>query len=76
VQDARYRAKLKWLSNKFPGEDEDGANLQVWGRHAPFENLLTELPAKDSGSGEPDRFADLATRLWFPLLEHEQRALL
>jgi len=76
VQDSQYRAKQKWTSNKFPGEDEDGAHLQVWGRHAPFETLLGALPGKDSKTGEPDRFSDLATRLWFPLLEHEQRAVL
>jgi exodeoxyribonuclease V gamma subunit len=74
VQDAQYRAKQKWVSSKFPGEDEDGANLQVWGRAAPFDVLLSALPAKDVRAGEPDRFSDLATKLWFPLLEHEQRA--
>ncbi|MET0967545.1 MAG: exodeoxyribonuclease V subunit gamma [Nakamurella sp.] len=75
-QDSQYRAKQKWVSNKFPGEDEDGANEQVWGRQAPFTTLLRPLPANDISAGEPDRFSDLATRLWFPLLEHEQRSVL
>ena len=61
---------------KYPGEDDDGAHLQVWGRRVPFDTLLTALRPDEVAGGEPDRFAELATRLWFPLLEHEQRAIL
>ncbi|MET0863930.1 MAG: hypothetical protein ABWZ98_06310, partial [Nakamurella sp.] len=71
VADAHYRAKQKWVSNKFPGEDEDAAHQQIWGRQAPFETLLGPVPPADAKGGEPDRFSELATRLWFPLLEHE-----
>ena len=74
--EAHARAKMKWTSGKFPGEDDDGAHLQVWGPHAPFDTLLTALRPDEVSGGEPDRFAELATRLWFPLLEHEQRAVL
>ncbi|MEP6559943.1 MAG: exodeoxyribonuclease V subunit gamma [Nakamurella sp.] len=74
VQDAHYRAKQKWTSNKFPGEDDDGAHQQIWGRNAPFDTLLTPVLPADIGAGEPDRFSELATRLWFPLLDHEQQA--
>ncbi len=91
--DAHARAREKWASGKFPGEDEDAAHALVWGRRAPFESLLTPTTAADDGDGadrrspaatwgapsgtatdgEPDRFAALATRLWFPLLDHEQK---
>ena len=74
--EAHARAKTIWTSGKYPGEDDDGAHLQVWGRRVPFDTLLTALRPDEVAGGEPDRFAELATRLWFPLLEHEQRAIL
>jgi exodeoxyribonuclease V gamma subunit len=84
--DAAVRAREKWATGKFPGEDEDDAHAMVWGRRAPFDCLLTPCRATDAGAiaasirpaagNEPDRFAALATRLWFPLLDHEQKAML
>ena len=73
VTEAERRARGKWVSGTYPGEDDDGAHLQVWGRLAPFETLL-KSPPDDAATGEPHRFGELAVRLWFPLLEHEQRA--
>ncbi len=75
VAEAERRAGQKWTSGTYPGEDDDLAHLQVWGRKAPFEALL-KAPPDEGGSGEPHRFGDLAVRLWFPLLEHELRAVL
>jgi exodeoxyribonuclease V gamma subunit len=76
VSEARRRAGMKWTSGTYPGEDDDQAHQQVWGRRAPFETLLAPAQPDESWGGEPDRFAELAVRLWFPLLGHEQRAVL
>jgi exodeoxyribonuclease V gamma subunit len=76
VDDAEYRAKMKWASGSFPGEDADAAHVQVWGRQAPFDTLLAAIPPDGPGGGEPHRFGELAVRLWAPLLDHEQRSVL
>ncbi len=73
VDDAEYRARMKWATGSFPGEDDDAAHSQVWGRLAPFETLLAPTPPDENWGGEPHRFGELAVRLWSPLLEHEQR---
>ena len=76
VDDAEYRARMKWATGSFPGEDDDAAHAQVWGRRAPFETLLTATPPDETWGGEPHRFGELAVRLWSPLLDHEQRSVL
>jgi exodeoxyribonuclease V gamma subunit len=76
IDDAEYRARMKWATGSFPGEDDDAAHSQVWGRLAPFETLLAATPPDETWGGEPHRFGELAVRLWSPLLEHEQRSLL
>jgi exodeoxyribonuclease V gamma subunit len=76
VAEAQRRARMKWTSGTYPGEDDDAAHIQVWGRGTPFETLLTPTRPDEVWGGEPDRFAELATRLWFPLLAHEKRATL
>ena len=73
LDDAHYRAKQKWASGTYPGEDDDAAHTQVWGRHAPFETLLTARLPDESWGGEPHRFGELAVRLWAPLLDHERK---
>ncbi len=50
-------------SATYPGENQDAANARVWGRDCSFADLAPT-----------NRFVDLAERLWFPLLQHEQRA--
>jgi exodeoxyribonuclease V gamma subunit len=75
VVEAQRRARMKWTSGTYPGEDDDEAHLRVWGKRAPFETLLAAAGPEHPG-GEPDRFAELATRLWFPLLAHEQQGVL
>jgi exodeoxyribonuclease V gamma subunit len=76
VDDAEYRARMKWATGSFPGEDDDAAHAQVWGRRAPFETLLTATPPDETWGGEPHRFGELAVRMWFPLLDHERRSVL
>jgi exodeoxyribonuclease V gamma subunit len=76
ITQARQQAEMKWASGKYPGEDEDGAHVQVWGRRAPLETLLTPRRPDETWGDERDRFGELAVRLWFPILEHEQRGVL
>jgi exodeoxyribonuclease V gamma subunit len=76
VAESQRRARMKWTSGSYPGEDDDEAHVHVWGRRAPFESLLQQVPPDEVWGGEPDRFAELAVRLWFPLLEHERRGAL
>ena len=73
---AHDQASKKWTSGKYPGEDEDGAHVQIWGRRAPFTTLLTPRRPEEHWDDEQDRFSELAVRLWFPLLDHEQRGVL
>ena len=44
----RKDAEFKWLSNRFPGENDDAAHVAVWGAGAPLEVLLGE-PAPRRG---------------------------
>ncbi|UDY23308.1 exodeoxyribonuclease V subunit gamma [Nocardioides sp. Kera G14] len=55
---ALEKAGWDWRDGKFPGEQSAAEHARAWGARAP-------LP-------EPDRFADLALRLWSPLLVAEQ----
>jgi exodeoxyribonuclease V gamma subunit len=100
------QAESAWNGSRMvPGENQDAANVRVWGREAALDALLGPQRAgqpagspagrpgggptdgggrtRDSGGGpaahpvaEPNPFAGLAARIWFPLLEHEQRGLL
>ena len=74
VPEGERRAGQKWTSGTYPGEGEDLAHIQVWGRNTPFDVLL-KAPPDDSG-GERTLFGELAVGLWFPLLEREGRAVL
>jgi len=75
--EAVRRARQRWTSGQFPGEDAESAHTQVWGSGAPLERLLVAEAAVDEGwAGEPTRFGELALRLWNPLLDSEQTAWL
>ncbi len=54
-------------------ENNDNAIQFVYGTDAPF-SVLWAQPAQqgESWSDEPNRFAQLARRVWQPLLDHEQ----
>ena len=73
---AQQRAATTWTGSNFPGESDDGAYQQVWGREAPFGTLLAGPGATRGAApgpdGEPHRFGSLAVGLWFPLLQHEK----
>ena len=76
VAQARQQAEMKWATGKYPGEDDDAAHVQIWGRRAPFDSLLTARRPGETWGDELDRFGELAARLWFPILQHEQRGVL
>jgi len=77
VTEAVVKARRAWATDRFPGEQEDSAHVQVWGSGAPIERLLSAVPAADERwFGEPSRFGELARRLWTPLLASEQTGTL
>jgi exodeoxyribonuclease V gamma subunit len=70
VPDSMRRARMRWASGDFPGEDADAANERIWGRRATLD-ALTSTPATGT-NGETSRFGELALRLWGPLLDSER----
>ncbi|MFT4265117.1 MAG: exodeoxyribonuclease V subunit gamma, partial [Nocardioides sp.] len=56
--EALEKAGWDWRDGRFPGEQSEPEHVRVWGERAP-------LP-------EPERFAELAFRVWSPLLTAEQ----
>ncbi len=69
----RKDAEFKWLSNKFPGENDDAAHVAVWGAGAPLEVLLGDPRPGEEQAGETTRLGALAMRLWRPMLERAKR---
>ena len=49
-------AKFRWQTNRYPGEDQDPAQVRAWGKGAWLKVLV------DVG------LDDYACRLWFPML--------
>ncbi len=70
--DPRDAADRKWRSARFPGEQEDPAQVRVWGQHAPLDVLLTEPRPDEPVAGEPTRLGGYAARLFLPLLDAER----
>lgn len=60
--DPRREAGFKWKSGRYPGEDQEPANVRVWGFGAPLDTLLAA------------GLDDYATRLWLPMLQAEGNA--
>ncbi len=54
--DPEQAARYKWVSNRYPGEDQDPAQQRTWGRGAWLKVLI------DAG------LDDYACRLWLPML--------
>jgi exodeoxyribonuclease V gamma subunit len=69
----RKDAEFKWLSNRFPGENDDAAHVAVWGAGAPLEVLLGEPRPGEEYDGESTRLGALAMRLWRPMFERAKR---
>ena len=73
---ARAAAARKWLTDRFPGEQDDAEHRLLYGRLAGLAVLTHEPPADDETwfADETDRFGQLARRLWTPLLAVETQA--
>ena len=69
----RRDAEFTWLSNKFPGENDDAAHVAVWGTGAPLEVLLGDPRPGEERDGEDTRLGALALRLWQPMLQRGNR---
>ncbi len=73
---ARQGAERAWLTDRFPGEQEDPEHVLLYGEHAPLTVLTTQRPEPGEGGpgwhrDETDRFGLLARRLWGRLLDAE-----
>jgi exodeoxyribonuclease V gamma subunit len=76
VSSARKGAEKTWLSDRFPGEQEDAEHVLLYGPGAPLSVLTgQQIAPAESGpswpSEETDRFGLLARRLWDRLLANE-----
>ena len=70
VELARTQAAKKWDDDRFPGESSDPEHVLLHGEEAPLRVLTDQAPLPGV-TDEPDRFGQLARRLWQPLLDHE-----
>ncbi|MEO7981694.1 MAG: exodeoxyribonuclease V subunit gamma, partial [Sporichthyaceae bacterium] len=73
---ARQGAEREWLTDRFPGEQEDAEHVLLHGPRAPLSVLTTQRPEPGEGgtgwhADETDRFGLLARRLWGRLLDAE-----
>ena len=73
---AREGAEREWLTDRFPGEQEDAEHVLLYGERAPLSVLHTQRPEDGEGGpgwqrDETDRFGLLARRLWGRLLDAE-----
>ena len=63
------KAAREWTSSY---ENTDRDHALVWGAAAPFSILTAAAwPDENWYDGEPDRFSQLACRLWLPVLDVE-----
>ena len=67
VKEAEYR----WRSGRYPGEEEQPAQVRAWGRHARLTDLMQPLRPGEPPRGEEHRLGAFAARLWLPLLQAE-----
>ncbi|MGE2832597.1 exodeoxyribonuclease V subunit gamma [Mycobacterium sp. SMC-4] len=68
MRDAGYR----WNSGRYPGENEEPAHQQVWGRYTDLQVLLTPVQPGEEYDGETTRLGAYACRLWLPMLHAEK----
>lgn len=69
---AEREAGFRWNSNRFPGENEQPAHVQVWGIRAPLNVLLQPVRAGEEHDGENTRLGAYSARLWLPMLNAEK----
>lgn len=71
--DSVKQAEYRWRSGRYPGEDEQPAQVRAWGRHARLNDLMQPLRSGEPAAGEEHRLGAFAARLWLPLLQAELR---
>lgn len=69
--DAEREAKFRWQSNKYPGEDQDPAQVRAWGPNAWLKSLMQPLRPGEEVDGETHRLGAYSARLWLPMLRAE-----
>ncbi|BBY28202.1 exodeoxyribonuclease V subunit gamma [Mycolicibacterium sediminis] len=70
--DPEAKAMFAWRSNKFPGEEEDPAQVRAWGRGTWLEDLMQPLRPGEEYDGETNRLGAYSSRLWSPMLRAGQ----
>ncbi|MEZ0339930.1 exodeoxyribonuclease V subunit gamma [Mycobacterium sp. pV006] len=70
--DPMREAGFRWNSNRYPGENEEPAHQQVWGKYTNLQVLLTEVRPGEEYDGENTRLGAYACRLWLPMLHAER----
>jgi exodeoxyribonuclease V gamma subunit len=70
--DAERQARFRWNTGKYPGENEQPAHEQVWGKRTDLGVLLTPTGPGEEYDGERTRLGAYASRLWLPMLQAEQ----
>jgi exodeoxyribonuclease V gamma subunit len=70
--DAERQARFRWNTGRYPGENEQPAHEQVWGRRTDLSVLLTPARPGEEYDGERTRLGAYACRLWMPLLQAER----
>ncbi|MGV0834036.1 exodeoxyribonuclease V subunit gamma [Mycolicibacterium thermoresistibile] len=69
--DPQRAALYRWRSNNYPGEDQEPAHLQAWGRAgrpAWLQDLMQPLRPGEEYAAETHRLGAYSARLWLPLL--------
>jgi exodeoxyribonuclease V gamma subunit len=69
--DPEREAGFRWMSNKYPGEDQDPAQVRAWGPNAWLKDLMQPLRPGEEVDGETHRLGAYAARLWLPMLRAE-----
>jgi exodeoxyribonuclease V gamma subunit len=70
--DPETAAGYRWRSNKFPGEEEDPAQVRAWGKGTWLKHLMQPLRPGEEYEGETNRLGAYASRLWLPMLRAGQ----
>ncbi|UXA18864.1 exodeoxyribonuclease V subunit gamma [Mycobacterium sp. SMC-4] len=70
--DPLREAGFRWNSKRFPGENEQPAHQQVWGKFSDLGVLLTPVQPGEEYDGESTRLGAYASRLWLPMLTAER----
>jgi exodeoxyribonuclease V gamma subunit len=69
--DPEREAGFRWMSNNYPGEDQDPAQVRAWGQNAWLKDLMQPLRPGEEVDGETHRLGAYAARLWLPMLRAE-----